>query len=293
MPVNLTSNGLIMANSPELASGLLPGDVAVTLKGEARLIAVVGVGVFVALSIALIIALGPGMAMGWLLIALACWGFVLWQCYRRLHLNRRGDTGAYYPRLGHGNRVTLFRGWLIAATAGFLITGFGGVGFVEVAFGDMPPGLFYVPAAFYTLAAAGDWLDGYMARRQQQTTQLGMELDTVLDAFGLLMAPLLAVLAGKLHISYLLVSVAYYLFQWGISWRQRQGRHVFPLPPSRLRRYLAGTQMALVSIALWPFVPAGLSVGFGIALMIPLLVGFCRDWLHVSGRLGTGRERSA
>lgn len=281
-----------MANSPELANTLLPGDIAVTLKGEARRIALVGVGVLAALSIALIVALGTRMAMGWLLIALACWGFVLWQCYRRLHLNRRVDTGAYYAKLGHGNRVTLFRGWLIAATAGFLITGVGGDGFGEVAFGDMPPGLFYLPAAFYTLAAAGDWLDGYMARRQQQTTQLGMELDTVLDAFGLLMAPLLAVLAGKLHISYLLVSVAYYLFQWGISWRQRQGRHVFPLPPSRRRRYLAGIQMALVAIALWPFVPAGLSTGFGIALMIPLLVGFCRDWLHVSGRLGADRERS-
>ncbi len=256
-----------------------------------RRIALAGVGVLAALSIALIVVLGPDMAMGWLLIALSCWGFVLWQCYRRLHLNRRVDTGEYYRWLGHGNRVTLFRGLLIAATAGFLIAGGGGFG--EVAFGNMPTGLFYLPAVFYTLAVASDWLDGYMARRQQQTTQLGMELDTVLDAFGLLMVPLLAVLAGKLHISYLLVSVAYYLFQWGISWRQRQGRHVFPLPSSRLRRYLAGIQMALVAIALWPFVPAGMSTGFGIVLMIPFLAGFCRDWLHVSGRLGAGREHSA
>jgi CDP-diacylglycerol--glycerol-3-phosphate 3-phosphatidyltransferase len=288
MPVSSISNGLIMANSPEPACRLLLDDVAVTLKGEVRGIALVGVGALAATSIALVVTLGPDGAIGWLLIALACWGFVLWQCYRRLHLNRSVDTGTYYPRLGHANRVTLFRGWLIAATAGFLIAAYRGVGF-----GDMPPGLFYVPAAFYTLAAAGDWLDGYMARRQQQITQLGMELDTVLDAFGLLIAPLLAVLAGKLHISYLLVSVAYYLFQWGISWRQRHGRHVFPLSPSRLRRYLAGIQMALVSIALWPFVPAGLSTGFGIALMIPLLVGFCRDWLHVSGRLSVSRQHSA
>jgi CDP-diacylglycerol--glycerol-3-phosphate 3-phosphatidyltransferase len=284
---------LIMADSPELASEIMPGDVAAALKGQVQLIAVFGIGLLVALSIALLVPEGAGMALGWLLAALACWGFVLWQCNRRLHLSRQPGTGVYYPTLGVGNRITLFRGWFIAAMAGFLPTAFGDVAFGAIALGDRQTGLFYAPAAFYTLAAAGDWLDGYMARRQQQTTQLGMELDTVLDAFGLLMAPLLAVLTGKLHVSYLLVSVAYYLFQWGIHWRQRQGRTVFPLPPSRLRRYLAGIQMALVAIALWPFVPADLSMAFGIALMIPLLAGFCRDWLHVSGRLGASQERSS
>jgi CDP-diacylglycerol--glycerol-3-phosphate 3-phosphatidyltransferase len=38
--------------------------------------------------------------------------------------------------------------------------------------------------------------------------------------------------------------------------------------------------------------PAGMTSVVGIALMIPLLLGFCRDWLHVSGRLGAGRESS-
>jgi CDP-diacylglycerol--glycerol-3-phosphate 3-phosphatidyltransferase len=273
-----------MSDSPEQDLKVMSDDVHALLAIELRRIALLGGGLLALWTVAVAEPLGVASAVSWFLLALGSWGFVLWQCYRRLSLNRSAQaSGTCYPALGHGNRITLFRGLLIAATAGYLV----------VSIGDVSSQLLYAPAAFYTLAAAGDWLDGYMARRQQQTTQLGMELDTVLDAFGLLMAPALAVLAGKLHASYLLVSVAYYLFQWGIDWRERQGRPVFALPPSRIRRYLAGLQMALVAIALWPFVPASLSTMVGIALMIPLLVGFCRDWLHVSGQRGEGRERVA
>ncbi|MDX1267075.1 MAG: CDP-alcohol phosphatidyltransferase family protein, partial [Oceanisphaera sp.] len=154
-------------------------------------------------------------------------------------------------------------------------------------------GLLYLPAVLYTVAAALDGLDGFVARRQQQTTRLGTELDTALDAFGLLIAPLFAVFTGKLPVVYLLVSVAYYLFQWGIRWRRQRRRPVYALPPSQIRRYLAGAQMVLVALALWPPLPGALTQWVGLVLMIPLLIGFCRDWLHVSGRLGVRREPAA
>lgn len=265
----------------------MPGDwphnpIPRELQRELRWVAVLGTSLLAAMALALSVLEGPAAALPWLPAALVGWGFVLWQCHKRLHLNRRSldDTG--YVTLGHGNRITLLRGLLIAATGGFL----------AVAHMELRPWLLYVPAALYTAAALGDGLDGYLARRQQQTTRLGMELDTALDAFGLVIAPLLAVLYGKLQVSYLLVSIAYYLFQWGIYWRRSQGKPVYPLPPSSLRRYLAGLQMALVALALWPPLPADLTRILGFALMIPLLLGFCRDWLHVSGRLGTGRESS-
>lgn len=209
------------------------------------------------------------------MLALGSWSFVLWQCYKRLPLNRSSLDGPHYSTLGHGNMITLLRGLCIAGTAGFLAT---------TQFDS--PWLVNIPAALYSAAAIGDWFDGYMARRQQQTTQLGMELDTVLDAFGLVIAPLLAVLIGKLHVSYLLVSIAYYLFQWGLAWRRSHSLTTYALPPSRLRRYLAGSQMALVAIALWPPLPSDVTRLFGVLLMTPLLLGFSRDWLHVSGRTG-------
>ncbi|WP_051208392.1 CDP-alcohol phosphatidyltransferase family protein [Saccharospirillum impatiens] len=252
------------------------------LRRELTWIAVLGACVLLGFAVALFILERPVRALGWLLASMVCWGFVLWQCHRRLHLNRRSATGQAYPTLGAGNRITLLRGLLIAATAGFLTFSSAGI----------HPWLFYVPAALYTLAALGDGLDGYIARRQNQTTELGAELDTVLDAFGLVVAPLLAVLYGKLHVSYLLVSMAYYAFQWGIHWRRRHGRRVFPLPPSQWRRTLAGLQMVLVAIALWPPVPFGVSSLAGVVLMMPLLIGFIRDWLYVSGRLSADPEQA-
>ncbi|MEX1198930.1 MAG: CDP-alcohol phosphatidyltransferase family protein [Pseudohongiellaceae bacterium] len=225
---------------------------------------------------------GPLFALRWLPAGLVCWVLVVWQCHTRLHRNRGTEDGRLYHSLGHGTRVTLLRGLLIAATAGFLTT----------AGMETRPVLLFLPALFYTVAALGDALDGHLARRQQHTTQLGAELDTALDALGLLVAPLLAVLYGKLHASYLLVSVAYYLFQWGIHWRRRHGRPVHGLPPSRLRRHLAGLQMVVVAAALWPPLPAGTTRVLGVFFMLPLLLGFWRDWLHVSGRRGTGQEPS-
>lgn len=264
----------------EGAAGLQYYRVMRELRRELLSIALLGASLLVTSALFLFVLDGSATALHWLLASLAAWGFVLWQCHKRLPLNENTVNKRFFVTLGAANRITLIRGLFIAATAGFLAI-------IPV---DTLPRLLYVPAALYTLAAVLDGVDGFVARRLQQTTQLGKELDTVLDAFGLLIAPLLAVLTGKLAVSYLLVSIAYYLFQWGIRWRQRSGRPVYPLPPSQVRRYLAGLQMALVAIALWPPLPADITRVLGFALMIPLLLGFVRDWLHVSGRLGKNRE---
>ncbi len=266
----------------EGATGLPHNTVPRELRRELLFIALLGAGLLAVSALILNVFDGPAAALQWLLVSLAGWGFVLWQCHKRLPLNESSVNKRFFTTLGAANRITLIRGLFIAATAGFLT-------FVST---DTLTWLLYVPAALYTLAAVLDGVDGYVARRQQQTTQLGKELDTALDAFGLLIAPLLAVLTGKLAVSYLLVGIAYYLFQWGIRWRQQRDRPVYPLPPSQVRRYLAGLQMALVAIALWPPLPADITRVFGIALMIPLLLGFCRDWLYVSGRLGANREHT-
>ena len=253
------------------------------LRREWLCIAWLGAGVLLACALILGVVEGPVTGGRWLVGGLTAWSFVLWQCHSRLHLNVGTLDNCSFAQLGTANRITLLRGWLIAATAGFL------------AILPLPTSadLLYVSAMLYSLAAALDWLDGYVARRQQQTTRLGAELDTVLDAFGLLIAPLVAVFTGKLPAVYLLVSVAYYLFRWGLRWRVQRGRPVYALPPSQMRRYLAGAQMVLVAFALWPPLPGSVSQWLGITLMIPLLLGFCRDWLHVSGRLGARREPAA
>lgn len=206
--------------------------------------------------------------------SLLCWTYVSWQSWQRLKLNYDPHTGSYYHTLGSGTQITLLRGLFISVAAGFIPT--------AVAIADTA--WMFIPAMLYTAAAIGDALDGFLARRQQHITRLGTELDTILDALGLLIAPVLAVLSGKLHVSYLLVSLAYYLFKLGINWRQCNGKPVYPLPPSKLRRQLAGWQMALVATALWPPIPGSVTQVVGVLFMLPLLAGFWRDWMAVSGR---------
>lgn len=213
------------------------------------------------------------MASQWGLQSIALWALVWQQTWLRRDLNRATPDSTPYPTLGLANRLTLLRGGLIAATGGFLLfPAFSGI-------------IGWLPAVFYSLAAALDRIDGFVARRSKRTSVLGSELDTVFDALGLLVAPLLAVSYGKVHWSYLLVSVAYYLFQWGIHSRRKRELPVYPLAPSQLRRTLAGFQMGYVAVVLWPpFLPQ-VTVPAGLGFMAPLLLGFLVDWLVVSGRI--------
>jgi len=225
------------------------------------------------------VGVGTGFVQGWhpagwfLLQASLLWAWAWQQAWRRRNLNYSDDPASPFPALGWANRLTLLRGALIAATGGFL--------FQPAAAGWLA----WLPALFYGLAAVLDRLDGYVARRTGQTSQLGSELDTVYDALGLVVAPLLAVAYGKVHWSYLLVSGAYYLFQAGLFWRHRQVLPVAPLVPNLLRRTLAGCQMGFVALALWPPLQAELTRVAGFAFMLPLLAGFLFDWLSVSGRI--------
>ena len=213
---------------------------------------------------------------------LITWLYVLKICHSKLSLNYDSDSGTQFHDLGFGNRVTLLRGLLISATAGFLGSNQSTVS--EFAL--------FSPAVFYTVAAIGDALDGYIARVTNQTSHLGRELDNALDALGLLIAPALAVLWGKLEVWYLGVSISYYIFRLGVFLRTQANLPVYPLPPNPFRRRIAGYQMGIVATSLWAPVPAELTRPIGTLLMVPLLVRFILDWLHVSGHFKNPKEQT-
>jgi phosphatidylglycerophosphate synthase len=209
----------------------------------------------------------------WLLQAGLLWGFVCQHIWRRLDLNRANAKAPLYNKLGWGNRLTILRGGLIALTGGFLFLN------QDNTFNIL------LPATFYTSAAILDRLDGFVARRSKQVSLLGNDLDISFDALGLVIAPLLAINLGKIHWSYLVLSAAYYIYQWGLQRRHRLGLVVHVLPPNPLRRTLAGFQMGFVSIALWPLLNPTLTTIASLAFMLPVLFGFVADWWVVSGRL--------
>ncbi|MCQ8106210.1 CDP-alcohol phosphatidyltransferase family protein [Methylomonas sp. SURF-2] len=240
-----------------------------SLKQELQILTSIGT-VFLLLGFSIATCKADWLTAGqWLLQAGLLWGFVCRFAGKRLSQNRAAADTPLYNSLGWGNRLTLLRGGLIALTGGFL-------------FIDLPV---WPPALLYALAALLDRADGYAARRGKQVSLLGNELDISFDALGLVVAPLLAIGQGKLHASYLLLSAAYYVYQWALLRRRTRGLPIYAPPPNSLRRALAGFQMAFIAVALLPFSDPAFTRIAGTAFMLPVLFGFVMDWLVICGSM--------
>ncbi|MDQ2054369.1 CDP-alcohol phosphatidyltransferase family protein [Halobellus sp. H-GB7] len=220
----------------------------------------------------------PPAAIQWVVPASTIAGFELWFTYRHLDANRPDETAgreSVYESLGAPNLVTLARGVLFAALAGF-----GAV--------SSTPQVAWLPALLYGAGCALDFVDGFLARRTGRTTLLGAKLDMAFDTTGFLVAPVVAVLWGQLPIWYLSLSAARYLFKLGRGLRRRRGQPVYDLPDSVVRRPLAGLQMAFITLALSPLLSFALVRPLAAAVLAPSLAVFVRDYLVVSGRLPRG-----
>ncbi len=225
-------------------------------------------------------AWSPGPARWWGLMAAGVLAYGLGLLWYGLEDNRRQGEKSLLPGLGAGNLLTLLRGLAIGLLAGFL--------FLPRPIEGL---LAWMPAILYTLLSILDYVDGYVARVTNQATVLGERLDGAFDALGLLVAVGLAVWYGQLPGWYLLLGLSKYLFLIGLWGRRRQGKPIYDLPPSHARRNMAGFQMGFITVILWPlFSPPGTTLA-GLVFAVPLLAGFLRDWLVVSGRLDPASKR--
>ncbi|MFC7009169.1 CDP-alcohol phosphatidyltransferase family protein [Halalkalicoccus salilacus] len=145
--------------------------------------------------------------------------------------------------------------------------------------------LVWLPAALYGLAALLDYVDGTIARLTDHVTTLGARLDVEIDALGILIAPLLAVIYGQLPVWYLLAGAARYIFVAGKWHRRRTGKAIHDLPAGPASRILAGVQMAFLAVVLSPLLTPPEATSLGVAVLVPFLANFLRDWWHLTGRL--------
>jgi CDP-diacylglycerol--glycerol-3-phosphate 3-phosphatidyltransferase len=222
---------------------------------------------------------GSRTALAWTGGTLAIGAVQLWFLRARLRKNRHpggvaGRDVAETPArtLGIANAVTLVRGWLVAAVGGFALV-------------EPSAAVVWGPTLVYSAGAGLDWIDGVIARTVGRRTVLGADLDMAFDTLGFLVAPVVAVLWGRLPIWYLSLSAARYLFRVGLVARHLRARPVYALPPSVVRRPLAGMQMAFLAVALAPLVPTATVYVVAPIVLAPSLVIFLRDYLAVSGRL--------
>ena len=207
----------------------------------------------------------------WLLTSALVSAYVCGYAWKRLRTNHPSGGGNPFRDLGLANAVTLIRGVLIAMVAGF------------VCFRHPEGVVLWAPAILYTVAAAMDGLDGKIARATGRVSLLGVSMDMEFDSIGVLAASAVAVRYGRLPVWFLLVGLARYLFLVGTWALERAGRSPRPLPPSAIRRFMAGTMMAFLAVALYPVVPHRLLLAAGIAVFVPFMGGFVRDFLYVTG----------
>jgi CDP-diacylglycerol---glycerol-3-phosphate 3-phosphatidyltransferase len=222
------------------------------------------------------LALLPGLALA---------AYLLAHLRRHLQANHPpGEAERRFSTLGAANWITLFRGAAVVALAGFFPL-------IPREDGSLSGAMAWMPGLIYLGLSLADALDGLVARKQGRESELGRQLDTTIDAAGLLVASLLAVSLGKLPALYLLAGAAYYLFRWGIRRRQRRDQPLAVLRPRPYARIIAGFQMGLVGVALLPPFSAAFTIPAGYIFMLPLLAGFLRDWLVVSCRLKTDEQQ--
>jgi CDP-diacylglycerol--glycerol-3-phosphate 3-phosphatidyltransferase len=250
-----------------------------------RFLATVGVYGLAAAAMAWLLA-GVGAAetaRGWAILAVPVLGYALWTVGRNLGRHHRPTETALLPVFGPGTVLTLARGLVGGLLAGFIISG------------RPPMALAWLPALLYTLAGLADGLDGYLARRRRQQTRLGEILDMEFDALGVLVVAALAVRWGQWPPVLLVVGLARYLFLAGLTLHRRWGGALCPLPPSAIRRVLAGLQMGVLSVTLWPITPASLATLIGGLFTVPFVIVFTRDGLLAACRLDaqTAGYRSA
>jgi hypothetical protein len=102
---------------------------------------------------------------------------------------------------------------------------------------------------------------------------------------GLLLAAALAVQYGRLPPAFLAVGLAKPAYAAALGLRRLTGGSLHDLPPSYLRRRLAGFQMGVAAVCLWPLARPPATILAQALIGVPLLAGFLRDGLTACGFL--------
>ncbi len=213
--------------------------------------------------------LGGPAALAWLAGAAGAGLLEIFLLWLWRGLNRDAD-GRPRRGLGAANWLTWLRGLLLVVLAGTAALS-------PAPFAPGRPAA-WLPGLLFLAAILLDAFDGALARRLGQVTELGGRLDLRFDALALLLAGVLALRLGAAPPWFLAVGLAYYLFAAGRLLRQSLGKPVHPLPPSRLRRFLAFMAMAVSTALLLPALGPGVKYALALALTVPFGLNFMRDW---------------
>lgn len=187
------------------------------------------------------------------------------------------------PTLGVSNALTLARGLFYGLLAGFIV---------------LPPpyGVWaFVPGLLYTVASLTDLVDGHVARRRGETTDLGAKLDVEVDSVGILVAFILGVKFQQLPPIFLIVGGLFYIYRFYMWLRRWRGQPVHSLPYSAWRSTIGGFEVGFLCVMLWPVFSPPYTTVVGAVISTLVVASFVWDGMLATGRLnaeGPGYRRA-
>ena len=177
-----------------------------------------------------------------------------------------------FARYGAGNLVTLMRAALLSAVAAL------------IAEPIVRRVAMYAAITSFVIVIL-DGVDGWLARRSGTVSAFGARFDVETDAALIMTLTILVWQHGKAGVWVLLCGLMRYLFiaaGWPLPWMAG------PLEPTRRAKTVAVIQMAALSSALVPVVPASVSVSVTAVALATLTWSFAID----VGRLWRSRPRA-
>ena len=148
---------------------------------------------------------------------------------------------------------------------------------------------FYLPSpaaewatfALFVAASLTDWLDGWLARRWRQTSELGALLDPIADKLLVAAALVMLAGAGRAPVLAVLVILARELMVSGL--REYMATRSLSLPVTQLAKWKTATQMAALCLLL-----VGDAAGVEVAGVSVPAAGAALLWLAAVLTVATG-----
>lgn len=208
--------------------------------------------------------------IGWAIASLVFLGYAFYDLVNHLDLNVPASGGLPFPDLGWANRITLIRAGLLGGVLGLIFLF------------PLKESTGWLAGVLYALVAILDFVDGWLARITRRTSQLGERLDMHWDSLGVLTVSVLLVRMGQVPLPFILVGLARFLYVFAIQRRERRHLPLAPLPHNPYRRFMAGIQMGLMAVLLFPVFSPPVTSVVAWLWMIPFLTAFLRDGLYVT-----------
>ncbi|WP_244284558.1 MULTISPECIES: CDP-alcohol phosphatidyltransferase family protein [unclassified Pannonibacter] len=226
-----------------------------TLRVLAAVLAL-SVAAYAAVSVSLSLGLDVPLAAS--AVLLAVFGLVL-----------RGLMHHPFQIFGAANTVTAIRAAMVSLVAAVVL-------FAEMHRAGVE--VHWALAGLAGLALALDGLDGYLARRLHQESDLGARFDMEVDAFLILCLSAAAWQLDKAGPWVLLIGLMRYGF---VLAQYAEARLAAPLPPSFRRKLVCVVQVAALCMLLLPVVTAPLSVWIAVVALAALAWSFAVDTAYL------------